>query len=125
MIYLDLEDVLHIAKRTLPAVELRDVGLLEAAVARPQASALGKDAYPSLSAKAAALLHSIARGQALVDSNKRLALAGVLAFYGVNGYRLTMTNEEAYDLVMSVATGELNDITAIADYLAAATLPRA
>lgn len=124
MIFLDLEDLLHIAERTLGSVEVRDVGLLESAVARPRASAFGQDAYPSLHEKVAALLHSVARNHALVDGNKRLALASVIAFYGVNGVRLTMTNDEAYDLVMSVATGERDDIASIAEQLAAGSSSR-
>lgn len=124
MIYLSLEDLLHVARRTLGSVELRDVGLLQSALARPQASAFGKDAYPSVHTKAAALLHSIARNHALVDGNKRLALVSVVAFYGLNGLRLTMTNDEAYDLVMSVAAGDLDDVGLIAASLAAGTEPR-
>src|SRR6266516_955683 len=72
--------------------DIREYVLLESAAARPQATAFGGDAYPDLDAKAAALLHSLARNHALVDGNKRLALAAVIAFYGVNGYRLTLTN---------------------------------
>jgi death-on-curing protein len=124
VIYLSLEDLLHVARRTLGSVELRDVGLLQSALARPQASAFGKDAYPSVHTKAAALLHSIARNHALVDGNKRLALVSVVAFYGLNGLRLTMTNDEAYDLVMSVAAGDLDDVGLIAASLAAGTEPR-
>jgi len=70
VIYLDLDDLLYVAQRTLGEVELRDVGLLESAVGRPQASAFGKDAYPSVHDKAAALLHSIARNHALVDGTR-------------------------------------------------------
>ena len=117
MIYLDLEDLLHVAERTLGEVLVRDVGLLESASARPQTSAFGADAYPSMHAKAAALLHSIARNHALVDGNKRLGLAAVIAFYGLNGFRLTMTNDEAYDLVVAVAAGELDEIETIAQPL--------
>ena len=124
MIYLDLEDLLHIARRVLPSVELRDVGLLESAAARPQSSAFDADAYPSLHTKAAALLHSIARNHALVDGNKRLALAAVLAFYGVNGVRLTLTNDAAYELVVSVASGGVGDVEIIAERLASNTKPR-
>lgn len=124
MIYLSLEDLLHVAEHTLGSVELRDVGLLESALARPQASAFGKDAYPSVHAKAAALLHSIARNHALVDGNKRLALASVIAFCGLNGLRLTLTNDEAYDVIMSVAAGDLDDVGLIADTLASRTEPR-
>ena len=114
MIYLDLDDLLHVAGRVLPRVEARDVGLLEAAVARPHASAFGEDAYPTLHDKAAALLHSIARNHALVDGNKRLALAAVIAFYGLNGQRLTLSNDEAYDLIVAVAAGERDSTGEIA-----------
>jgi death on curing protein len=124
VIYLTLPELLHVAQRVLgaePAV--RDIGLLESALARPQATAFGADAYPDLNAKAAALLHSLARNHALVDGNKRLALAGVIAFYGVNGVRLTLTNDEAYELVIAVADGTLDDLEDIADRLAHATKP--
>ena len=124
MIYLTLPELLHVAERTLGTdYAVRDYGLLEAALARPQATAFGKDAYPDLDAKAAALLHSVARNHALVDGNKRLALAAVIAFYGLNGRRLTLTNDQAYDLVISVAAGQLDDADAIAAILRNATQP--
>ena len=125
MIYLTLPELLHVADRTLgEGYTVRDYGLLEAALARPQATAFGKDAYPDLDAKAAALLHSIARNHALIDGNKRLALGAVIAFYGLNGRRLTLTNDEAYDLVMSVAAGQLDEVDAIAAILRNATQTR-
>jgi death-on-curing protein len=121
VIYLDLDDLLHVAARTLGSVEVRDAGLLESALARPRSSAFGEEAYPSIHAKAAALLHSLARNHALVDGNKRLALAATIAFYGLNGMRLTLTNDEAYDLVIAVAAGDINDVEAIAAQLKAGT----
>ena len=124
MILLDLEDLLHIAERVLPAVEVRDAGLLEAAVARPRARAFGEAAYPTLHEKAAALLHSLARSHALVGGNKRLGLATIVAFYGMNGFRLTFTNDEAYNLVIAVAAGELDDVISIAERLTARSEPR-
>ena len=123
MIYLDLDDLLHVAGRTLSTVEVRDAGLLESALARPRSTAFGEDAYPSLHAKAGALLHSVARNHALVDGNKRLALATTIAFYGLNGMRLTLTNDEAYDLIMAVAAGDLDDVESIAARLESATKP--
>jgi len=124
VIFLDLDDLLHVAERTLGAApQIRDVGLLQSALARPQASVLGEDAYPSIHAKAAALLHSLARNHGLVDGNKRLALAAVLAFYGLNGLRLSLTNDEAYDLVMAVASGDLDDVATITTVLERATRP--
>ena len=125
MIFLELDELLHVAFRTLGAEpKVRDVGLLESALARPQASAFGEDAYPTIHEKAAALLHSIARNHALVDGNKRLALAATIAFYGMNGMRLTLTNDEAYDLVIDVATGTLDDVRRIASVLEASTVAR-
>ncbi len=120
MIFLDLEALIHVARRTLGTEpEIRDAGLLESALARPRAAAFGQDAYPTIHEKAAALLQSLARNHALVDGNKRLSLAAMLAFYGMNGLRLTLTNAEAYDLVIAVAVGQLDDIAAIAEHLAA------
>jgi death-on-curing protein len=125
VIYLTLPELLHVAERTLgPGYAARDYGLLEAALARPQATAFGKDAYPDLDTKAAALLHSIARNHALVDGDKWLSLAAAIAFYGLNGRRLTLTNDEAYDLVISVAAGQLDAADAIAAILRNATQPR-
>ncbi|HEY5988908.1 MAG TPA: type II toxin-antitoxin system death-on-curing family toxin [Streptosporangiaceae bacterium] len=125
MIYLTLPELLHIAERAIHGEpQVRDYGLLASAAARPQASAFGGDAYPDLDAKAAALLHSLARNHALVDGNKRLALAAVIAFYGVNGRRLTLTNDEAYELVIDVAAGHLDSVGDIAATLQTATEKR-
>ena len=124
MIYLTLPELLHIAERTLGSEPvIRDIGLLESALSRPQATAYGTDAYPDLDAKAAALLHSLARNHALVDGNKRIALAGVISFYGINGRRLTLSNDEAYDLVIAVADGTLDAVDQIAARLTHATKP--
>ena len=75
------------------------------------------------SVSSSALLHSLARNYGLVDGNKRLALAGIIAFYGVNGRRLRLSNDEAYDLVIAVADGTLDIVEQIADRLAHATEP--
>jgi death-on-curing protein len=124
VIYLTLPELLHVAERALGSEPLvRDIGLLESALARPQASAFGSDAYPDLDAKAAALLHSLARNRGLVDGNKRLALAATIAFYGVNGRRLALSNDEAYELVVAVAAGTLDAVEAIVGRLARATEP--
>jgi death on curing protein len=125
VIYLTLPELVHIAARVLGTdPSIRDIGLLESAVARPRASAFGADAYPDLDGKAAALLHSLARNHALADGNKRLALAAVIAFYGVNGRRLTLTNDQAYDLIIDVATGHLDSVEQITRRLRSATEPR-
>jgi death-on-curing protein len=125
VIYLTLPELLHIAERALGSEpDVRDYGLLESEAARPQASAFGGDAYPDPDAKAAALLHSLARSHALVDGNKRLALAADIAFCGVNGRRLRLTNDEAYELVIRVAAGYLDSVDVIAARLRTATESR-
>ncbi len=122
MIFLTLPELLHVATRILgPDYTVRDYGLLEAALVRPQATAFGKDAYPDLDAKAAALLHSLARNHALIDGNERLALAALIAFYGLNVRRLTLTNDAAYELVMNIASGQLDTAEDIAAILRDAT----
>jgi len=118
VIFLDLENLFRVAERSLGGLpEVRDVGLLESALARPQATVYGEDAYDGIHEKAAALMHSLARNHALVDGNKRLALDATAAFYGINGLRLGLSNGAAYDLTMAVATGELEDVRAIAAQL--------
>jgi death-on-curing protein len=125
VIYLTLPELVYIAERaTGGEIVIRDIGLLESATARPRATAFGSDAYPELNAKAAALLHSLARNHALLDGNKRLALGALIAFYGVNGRRLTLTNDAAYDLIMRVAAGELDSVSEIAAILEKSTNPR-
>ena len=117
MILLTFDDVMHIAERVLGDVQVRDAGLLESAVARPAVTVFGEDAYPEIHEKAAALLQSIVRNHPLVDGNKRLGFVSLLAFYGANGLQLRLTNDEAYDFVISVATGELSEISDIAQHL--------
>jgi death-on-curing protein len=123
-VYLTFEDLLIVAERTLGVVELRDAGGLESAASRPRTAVFGADAYPTLDRKAAALAHSVARNHPLVDGNKRLALASLIAFYGLNGLELTFTNDEAYDLIIAVATGELDEVSDIAARLEGRTRPR-
>lgn len=124
MIFLDVEEILHIATRVLDGdVAVRDGGLLASAAARPEASVFGQDAYATVHTKAAALLHSIVNNHALVDGNKRLGLACTIAFLGMNGWRLTLSNDEAYDLVIAVASSQLTEVDDIADVLAAGSEP--
>jgi death-on-curing protein len=125
VIFLELEELLHIAQRSLgSAPVVRDYGLLEAALARPRATAFGDDVYAGIHEKAAALLHSLVLNHALIDGNTRLGLAATLAFYGMNGQRLTLSNDEACRLVMSIATGERTEISVIAAVLELGTAPR-
>lgn len=115
--FLRVEDVLALAEAVLgepPAV--RDLGLIDSAVARPRAAFADVEAYPTLHLKAAALLESLAGNQALVDGNKRTALASLLFFYDLNGRRVTLSQDEAFDLVIGVVIHEL-DLEKVAELL--------
>lgn len=102
--YLSLDDLLVIAEM-LGVPTVRDIGLLDAAAHRPRAAPLGDDAYPDLDTKAAALLESLVLNHALVDGNKRLGWTAVVVFYRLNGRRITAPEDDAYDLVITVASG--------------------
>ena len=117
--YLGLDELMRIAEAAVGGdVVVRDMGLLQSALARPAMTAFGDDAYPTLHAKAAALLHSLAKNHALVDGNKRLAWAATAVFLGINGHRVVATQDEVVDLVVAVAGGTLTDVADIAARLA-------
>lgn len=116
-VYLDVEQLLDIAAAILDSPpKVRDHGLLAAAAARPETSAFGQDAYPTLAEKAAALLHSICANHALVDGNKRLAWAAAETFIwlntGVEAGEVNVDDAEAF--MLAVATGQLDDVIGIA-----------
>ena len=113
--YLDLDDLLVAAEAALGAAPVvRDIGLLDAAAARPRSSVFGADAYPDLDAKAAALLHSIVTTHPLVDGNKPLGWVAVRLFYLLNDLDLHAPVDAAYELIVAVADGRTRDVEQIA-----------
>ncbi|MDE0654667.1 MAG: type II toxin-antitoxin system death-on-curing family toxin [bacterium] len=116
--FLDTDDLIELARRLLgDPPPVRDVGLLTAAAARPQASAFGSDAYPDIWTKAAALLHSVVNNHALIDGNKRLGWLATAVFLELNGASLAAAhNDDVYELVMRVAAEETS-VEEIADLL--------
>jgi death-on-curing protein len=118
--YLDRDDVLTAGAAALGGVPtVNDYGLLDAAVARPQATVFGVDAYPDNLAKAAALLQSLASSRAVVDGNKRTAWAAAWTFLHINGIPLGAFDVDDVEVFMNdVATrGDLG-VDAIATRLA-------
>jgi death on curing protein len=85
---------------------VRDMGLLEAAAARPMASAFGQDAYMTLGEKAAVLLHSLARNHPFADGNKRTATVAALFMLAVNGEQVTWDDHEALSWIIAIAEGK-------------------
>lgn len=86
---------------------IRDIGLLGSAVARPQTTVFGDDAYPDLWTKAAAVLDSIVNNHALIDGNKRLGWLATAVFLEINDIPVEVAaNDDIYRLVIDVATGD-------------------
>lgn len=113
--YLELDDILALTARA--GFTITDPGLVESALARPRASVFGEEAYPTIHEKAAALFQSLATNHALADGNKRTAWAAARLFYGLNGYGITATEDERFQLILAVATRRLDTADKIAAQL--------
>jgi death-on-curing protein len=122
VIYLTVEQVLFLQMRLVQETGgthgIRDLPLLQSAVARPQATFQGEDLYPAVHAKAAALMHFLIENHPMVDGNKRLGAASVGIFLQLDKWRLTATNVELEEFTLRVARGGV-DADEIAKWLAA------
>ncbi|MFJ4695085.1 type II toxin-antitoxin system death-on-curing family toxin [Streptomyces sp. NPDC088766] len=118
-VYLTAEGGLTIADLAVDDrdVVVRDAGLLESAVHRPAAAMFGREAYPDLFGKAAALLQSLAINHPFVDGNKRTAWTSCVVFLAMNGVQLRLDIDAAERLVIAVATGAVDEVGAISEAL--------
>ncbi len=112
MRYLTVEQVLFLHARLIEETGgshgVRDLGLLQSAVARPQATFEGEELYPDIFSKAAALMDSLVGSHPLVDGNKRTGVAAAGVFLIRNGWALEATNHEVEAFALQVAGGELS-----------------
>jgi death on curing protein len=106
----------EVMKRSGGTVGLGDHGLLESAIYRPQASFGGRDLYPDLLGKAAALGHSMISNHPFVDGNKRVGFEAMRLMLRLNGYDLQSSEDAKFDFVMNIAAGTLTE-QAISDWL--------
>jgi death on curing protein len=109
--FLSLDEVLELHADQISSFGgtpgLRDEGLLESALAQPQATFGGQFLHPTISEQAAAYLYHIAMNHPFIDGNKRTAFAVTDTFLRLNGCALNLTDDEVYDLVMRVARGTM------------------
>jgi len=103
--YLEIEDALEVVDRY--GFHIRDIGLLASALARPATTVMGVEAYPQLATKAAALMESVARFHPLIDGNKRTAWTLMVLMLWINGFRHDFSTDEAFNLVVGVAAGDI------------------
>ncbi len=119
MTYLTPEQVLFIHYRlieeTCGSHGIRDIALLQSAVARPVATFDNKDLYPDLFSKSAALMHSVIKNHPFADGNKRTAITVASIFLLRNGYNLKTSNKELERFTLKV-TNEHIELQEIAGW---------
>lgn len=112
MNYLTPEQVLFIHARLISetggAHGVRDVGLLESAVARPQATFEDRLLYPNVFVQAAALMDSLVNNHPFVDGNKRTGITAAGLFLRFNGLKLTASQVDVESITLRVATKDLD-----------------
>ena len=87
---------------------IRDLGLVESAISRPKATFGGKDLYPDIFAKAAALFHSLMFNHAFIDGNKRTTISTTARFLSLNGFELDVSEQEFIDFPLKVENNHLS-----------------
>ncbi len=87
---------------------LRDVSLLDSALAQPKMSFGGNDLYPSIVEKAAALGFSLMNNHPFVDGNKRVGWAAMRSFLIVNGMKMVFDEEDGIRIALAIAAGQLS-----------------
>ncbi|HBE51652.1 MAG TPA: type II toxin-antitoxin system death-on-curing family toxin [Cyanobacteria bacterium UBA11369] len=111
MRFLTLIEVLELHRRIIGqsggAFGIRDVGLLESAIAQPRMTFGGEDLYPSLLEKAAALGFSIIMNHPFIDGNKRTGHAATETFLVLNGMEINASVDEQERIVLAIASGNL------------------
>ena len=95
---------------------VKDLGLLDSALARTKTSLFGEDAYPTLELKAAAMVESLILNHPMMDGNKRSSWFALNYFYALNGKVIVATQDEAFEYVLAVATKAL-DLNASAQWI--------
>lgn len=109
--FLELLEVLELHESRISlyggATGLRDIGLLQSALAQPKATYEGEFLHKDIFEMAAAYLFHISRTQAFVDGNKRTALACCLIFLDYNGYELDAPKQELEDIALATAVGSV------------------
>jgi len=126
--FLDVDDVVELHAMQIEEFGggegLRDRGLLESAVAQPQASIGGEYVHDGLFAMAGAYLFHIASNHPFVDGNKRAGLLSALVFLDINGVTIGMASDALYELTMGVAEGRIEKPEVAAELLRIARVER-
>lgn len=117
--FLSSEDVLEIHRDLIRdfggSDGVRDMGLLQSAVAMPRASFGGEFLHTDLFEMAAAYLFHLARNHPFVDGNKRVGAAAALVFLEINGLRIEASNASLAETTIAAAEGKASK-SAVAEF---------
>ena len=112
MIRLSKEQVILLHKRLIETTGgsdgIRDIGMLDSALANPFQSFENKELYPSVQAKAAQLCFGIVKNHPMIDGNKRLGAHVMLVFLALNGYEIVYTQQELSGVILDLASGKMD-----------------
>ena len=86
---------------------IRDINALESAITRPFMTFDQKDLYPSLTAKASALIESLISNHPFIDGNKRVGYVIMRYFLLMNGFDIHATQSEKFEFVIKIAQNQL------------------
>lgn len=119
-IYPDLEDTLN--QIGYLGFHVRELGILQGCLARPQTVLFGEEAYPSLEAKGAALVHALATSHPLIDGNKRTAWAMLVTFLAMNSQQVVASADDGLEFMVSIAENRM-ELATITQWISARLEP--
>lgn len=110
--FLSIDEIVYINKQNISLFGgihgIRDFALLDAAVKRPQSSLSGNFLYKDTYTMAAVYAHGLIKNHPFIDGNKRTGMAAALIFLDTNGYEITLSNDDVYDIGIALATSEIS-----------------
>lgn len=111
MVFLTLDDILESHLNQIDTYGgchgIRDIGLLESAIAQPEASFGGQYLHTNIFEMAAAYLYHLVMNHPFVDGNKRVGLEAALIFLEINNENLNCSDDELVDLVLKTTAGQV------------------
>ncbi len=111
MVFLTLDDIIESHQNQIDTYGgshgIRDIGLLESAIAQPEASFGGQYLHADIFEMAAAYVYHLVMNHPFVDGNKRVGLEAALIFLEINNENLNASDEELVDLVLKTTAGQI------------------
>ena len=106
---LSIDHILELHQKMISATGgtfgIRDIKLLQSAINNSLATFDGKELYPDIESKTAAICYSIINNHPFIDGNKRMGIFIMLILLEYNNYKIKYSQSELIDLGLSIAKG--------------------